>query len=293
MKARPRFRGDGCSEFAGDRYDRQLRKIGGGKRYLERTFGVPVISFIPPWNDYDENTCRALSAAGVHVLSAELKGPTGADLRLLPQTIAQPGLRGSVEDGLAAQGNGQLVVALIHPFDFKESGDPRAIMTLAQFDDLLGWLLSHENVRIATLADEMVAGADLTPERYRANLPRWTWSRLLPPSLRHFGAAQGVYLTRTAVAAADRTTIALVVALYAVIVLAAGGLGFLAARVVRIHHQASMVLLAIVLLAAAFSLMAHAKSTGLGYKALATALASVPAASGLLAGRLRYRRQEM
>ncbi len=271
------------SEFAGDQYDAQLSKIREGKRYLESVFDVPVTSFVPPFNRYDENTCRALSVAGIRLLSGSLLGPTSSSLQFLPATASLPGLVDCVKRRLADQGSGQLIVALFHPFDFQESGDSRAITTLEEFDDVVGWLSSHENVRIATFGDESDAGVDLTAQRYWANHPKkLTWSTLLPQGLRPTTCASGAYLTQSAIASAHRTAIATVLGLYAAIVAPAGGLGFLAARVLRTHHLSALFLLVPFTFAVVLVLMLRGRFLrGVRHKALAAAL-----------GRLRRRTNE-
>ena len=56
----------------GLQFEEQLRKIEQGKRALEEWLETPVVSFIPPWNTYDEQTVRALDAVNIRALSASL-----------------------------------------------------------------------------------------------------------------------------------------------------------------------------------------------------------------------------
>ncbi len=60
------------SEFMGLQFEEQLRKIEQGKRALEEWLETPIVSFIPPWNTYDEQTVRALDAVHIRALSASL-----------------------------------------------------------------------------------------------------------------------------------------------------------------------------------------------------------------------------
>lgn len=50
----------GHSEFRGLSPKNQMEKIRTGKEYLERVFGCRVVTFIPPWNSYDQSTIMAL-----------------------------------------------------------------------------------------------------------------------------------------------------------------------------------------------------------------------------------------
>ncbi|MCS6862490.1 MAG: DUF2334 domain-containing protein [Abditibacteriales bacterium] len=69
------------SEFVGLQFEEQLRKIEQGKRALEEWLETPVVSFIPPWNTYDEQTVRALDAVHIRALSASLStAPNGSGL---------------------------------------------------------------------------------------------------------------------------------------------------------------------------------------------------------------------
>jgi peptidoglycan/xylan/chitin deacetylase (PgdA/CDA1 family) len=58
------------SEFAGKPLEEQLEKIRSGKAYLERIFLREIVTFIPPFNSYDQNTLRAIAKSGIKVLSS-------------------------------------------------------------------------------------------------------------------------------------------------------------------------------------------------------------------------------
>jgi hypothetical protein len=93
-------RGMPHSEFRGDSYAVQAEKIGHGKAMLEEITGRPVLSFVPPWNTYDERhpegTARHMASS---CLSANRYGPlvsTIETMRFLPITVELPDLESAV-----------------------------------------------------------------------------------------------------------------------------------------------------------------------------------------------------
>jgi len=65
---------EGYSEFAGLKYEEQVQKIKKGKEFLEQKLGMPVLTFVPPWNSYDVDTLRALEQTGFQCLSSNRQG---------------------------------------------------------------------------------------------------------------------------------------------------------------------------------------------------------------------------
>lgn len=58
-------------ELDGLDYGTQLYKLSKGKHVLDSIFQTNVITFIPPYNWYDENTIRALEQIGIVNISAD------------------------------------------------------------------------------------------------------------------------------------------------------------------------------------------------------------------------------
>ncbi len=283
-------RAQGYSEFAGEQYDTQLRKIQEGKRYLEKALGVPITCFIPPWNHYDENTCKALSAAGIRMLSANLKGPPSKDLQYLPCTAVLQGLLPGVEDGLESPGSGKLLVAQFHHYDFRNrSEDQRATMPLTLFDRLVHRIASLQSIRIVTFSD--LADVDLSSARYEANLGRLQLAMLLPKRIRN-NNDRSVYLTTAELADRHTRLLAMALGYYAAVILLAGLLGLVLARFLRIRPLYAWLLLLLVGIGATAYVMVYSEQWGLDYSAATNATIGVAAVVGLLVGRLRYRRYE-
>jgi len=59
----------GGSEFGGAPYETQLERLRRGKRIVTDCVGETPVTFIPPFDTYDENTTRALSAVNVTAVS--------------------------------------------------------------------------------------------------------------------------------------------------------------------------------------------------------------------------------
>ena len=201
------------SEFAGLPPDVQSRMIEEGIRILTAA-GLPrPVSFVPPFNTYDEATCRACALHGLTILSGDRRGalPDPPDsLRLLPTTWEWPHLREHLDEMLAfAQQVGArraVCVVLVHYFDFEESGSARAVTSLAEFDDVLGRISRDPRVCVTTLAQLAADDADIVTaarfradRRFRRGVYRLGAVRLLPyrllPDPRYFGAywAPAVY----------------------------------------------------------------------------------------------------
>jgi peptidoglycan/xylan/chitin deacetylase (PgdA/CDA1 family) len=64
------------TEFEGLDYDSQFYKIRSGKVFLERILGAKIITFVPPYNSYDDNTLKVLEKFDFRCLSASLRGQT-------------------------------------------------------------------------------------------------------------------------------------------------------------------------------------------------------------------------
>ena len=142
------------SEFAGLSAEKQHEIIKQGKDSLN-AWGLQATTFIPPWNSYDEATLMALSKNGFNMLSADALGEiinpsVTSPIRYLPSTCVLPDLPKAVRTALrtvseysseqiAKQGP-LVVVAYFHPYDFLESNPHRGVISLPQFDRLLGGL---------------------------------------------------------------------------------------------------------------------------------------------------------
>lgn len=142
------------SEFTGVDPVRQSEWVSDGRRVLEAIFGKPVTGFVPPWNSFDANTTQVLERLKYRYLSAGGWLDTGCSpgLSYLPRTCQMAALP-EVIDALEAFGSlDPVVVAVMHHYNFSESGDPQAHTDLARFKALLKALAQDERVQTATLS---------------------------------------------------------------------------------------------------------------------------------------------
>jgi hypothetical protein len=183
-----------ASEFAGLPFATQRRLLIHGKSLLESTFGVPVRVFIPPFNAYDHSTLRALPPTGFQTLSAARRGPIEADLPLayLPGTTFPDQFRVAVSAALRHGTDGQLMIVVLHPYDFVESGESLPVfrkngrqLTLGALLADLRWAETQRGLHFVSVGD-LVGAEDLSGVRIAADaritaLSESHW--VLPPGL--------------------------------------------------------------------------------------------------------------
>lgn len=156
---------DGRSDIPGRPEQRQREMLFDGKAFLERSLGVPVTVFVPPFNRYDPATVAALDNLGFDILSASISpvGSISSKVKCVPGTTYPQVLRATVEKALT-QGAGQgLIVVIMHRYDFLESGvklpefrgaseahPGAAQITLDELKQVLQWIRSSPGIEIST-----------------------------------------------------------------------------------------------------------------------------------------------
>jgi len=189
------YQAEDYSEFAGLNYEEQVQKIKKGKEFLEQKLGMPVLTFVPPWNTYDENTLIALEKAGFTHLSASARGVASSATRLqfLPATVGITQLKHAVVMARQTLDRSPVIVALFHPYNFTEVDPLRGLITFDEFTQTLEWISQQEDVRVEPIRHIQ----SLRRERYVAN----KWLRLpLPTALQVYPhvylSSSGVQATR-------------------------------------------------------------------------------------------------
>ena len=169
------------SEFYGLDYEVQLVKIRRGKEFMEGKFGAPVTTFIPPWNSYDRNTLKALDKAGIDCISANRYGLAEKPLQLkyAPIVAETSDLKRAINSA-RKMNEAPLIVVLIHPYDFTESGDSRAKISCIEFGNLLLWLSSQQDIKICSISQLLSQRVSLGGDRFIANRPSLL-ENILPP----------------------------------------------------------------------------------------------------------------
>ncbi len=174
------------SEFVGLDYATQVKRLSRGKRLLEEMSGKPVQSFVPPWNQYDHNTLRALEALEFTTLSAGWKGVVNKESKIcfVPATCSLKNLRDAIKAARTSSDQQPLIVALFHHYDFTESKDKRGNMSLQSLSDLLDWLALQKDLRFISISQANKVIADLSAQRFLM-VERWrSVERFLPSKLR-------------------------------------------------------------------------------------------------------------
>lgn len=142
------------TEFSGLDYNSQAERLAKGKNLLEGMIDVPVNTFVPPWNRYDQNTLRALEALGFSTLSADSKKRGGTEtckLHFLPYSCNLSEVREAVKASRTSSDPQPVIVVLFHEYDFKEINKKRGRITYSEFFALLNWLKSQNDVRLLSI----------------------------------------------------------------------------------------------------------------------------------------------
>jgi peptidoglycan/xylan/chitin deacetylase (PgdA/CDA1 family) len=145
---------DNPTEFRGRPFDEQLHIIAGGKSHLEEVFGLPIETFVPPFESYDADTVAVLEKLGFLYFSSGDRGLGNRKsfIEFLPMTCNLVELRDAVEAARRSDDPQPLVILLFHAYDFVENSPETGILTLDQFDETLAWLAAQSDVECMTVA---------------------------------------------------------------------------------------------------------------------------------------------
>jgi len=141
------------SEFVSVPPEEQAGMIHAGHDHLRHLFDTPLKGFVPPWNTFDSATTRILAAARFEYISCAWDTPPRSDIRVLPRTCHLSTLRKSIYQARAVAFLQPVVIAVMHHFDFRESGSDKANCDFSVFENLLAWLRRQRNIRIQTLGE--------------------------------------------------------------------------------------------------------------------------------------------
>lgn len=158
------------TEFKGLEYKEQLKKLSEGKAYLEKLMGIPIHTFIPPYNTYDLNTLKALEVLGFEILSAGIHGNVifGSKLAFMPMSIRLHQLKQSVEKARNSLDKEPLIVVMFHEYDFLDmqvEGIDKKLITIEDLNRLLIWLNQQKDVQIENLKQATYQIDDLSAKR--------------------------------------------------------------------------------------------------------------------------------
>jgi len=198
------------SEFSGLPERQQALLLRTAKESLETATGATIRAFVPPFNQYDEATLRALKETGFELVSAGMGSfsKSSSTLRFLPSTTYIDQLEECISTAISEGHTDAMVIVTIHPYDIVESGEklPRIRrghkqITLQSVLDVLKRLQKTDAAQPISVATLMTSGEDLSIERWQANLrlkqSSITQYRVLPATL-HLYPLPGLYYSRGA-----------------------------------------------------------------------------------------------
>jgi peptidoglycan/xylan/chitin deacetylase (PgdA/CDA1 family) len=168
------------SEFVGLPLEAQVDSLSKGKALFRHSANLHPTVFVPPWNAYDRQTLEALSRVDYVCLSANRFGPVRDGLRFVPITADLLELRDAVASARNSQDPDPVIGVILHPYDFKGSGDSRALTDAAAFDAELAWLATQKDVAVVSISELARKNATLDADRFRANQPLW-FESIVPP----------------------------------------------------------------------------------------------------------------
>jgi hypothetical protein len=213
------------AEFAALPYEEQLSRIERGKQFLEAQLGVEVAIFVPPWNNYDANTIKALEVKQFKYLSASVWGPSDSSfLAFLPCTIGSPTkIKEAVAAARKSSDPAPIIVVLFHPYDFYEykTRRRRGVLNVDQLADALQCLARQPDVHVVPMSGVSEASS----RRYANNRRLVNLNSKLPSFLRH--EPDLMYFSETFASRQGLRLLICLFALYAALLLLVAGVCFL------------------------------------------------------------------
>ena len=170
--------GERDSEFAGQPPGQQAERLRTGKTQLEEWVGEgTVVSFIPPWNTFDDGTLAALDGLGFIALSAALSERPVDPLAAVPHTCGLRDLRRTLRRLDGREGHA-FVVCMFHHFSFTDSPDPLARVygqiALSGLSPLLAWCRERPGIELLTVGEAARRyRGELTDGRVAEAAERW------------------------------------------------------------------------------------------------------------------------
>lgn len=159
------------SEFAGDDYDTQFNKISEGKKLLEMASRKEVITFVPPWGTYDENTLFILEKLKFQTIGTDPRIEHGnyiSSLNFLPHICGPLQVRNAVMSARKSAQTDTIILIQFHEYDFKEINANSGIVTFREFSNLLKWISNQEDVQVLSI-DQASKVVDLSMNRFMLN----------------------------------------------------------------------------------------------------------------------------
>jgi len=160
------------TEFWGVPLAQQRELLKSGQRCLAAVFGAAPEGFVPPWNTFDAATVAAARAEGFRYISAAREVPRAADghVPLVPISCSVSQVWTAVPEAERFRTLEPVVIAVLHHYDFKESGATNSRLDLAELDRILDWVAGHPALESATVSR---LAARIPPAHWRRSVRRW------------------------------------------------------------------------------------------------------------------------
>lgn len=170
------------TEFWGTPPELQSQRVQGGQSVLENLFGSKVRGFVPPWNTSDAATLAALSELGfTYVSGGESTPRCPASLKNLPRTCQMADLKRVITEARPHAWMSPILIAVLHHYDFVESGSELARISLRNFGELLKWIADQPYLKRTSLGElSLQETGSLGDLRTMRRLLPWRLQRYVP-----------------------------------------------------------------------------------------------------------------
>ncbi len=160
-------------EFGNVPIKEQFRRIDLGKSFLDSVFQQEIITFIPPWNAYDENTLKVMEVLEMKIISSSLtinQPYSNERISYLPHTIDNPALLIPILE--QNKNRSGVIVLMFHPYDIGKH------FSLQDLDSLLS-KVSRYDLNFTTFKGLIIEKESADGKRFGANLEVNLMSKLL------------------------------------------------------------------------------------------------------------------
>ena len=142
------------SEFKGCPIEQQVELIKTGKSLLDNIFIPRDRGFVPPWNSFDYNTLLATEQLRFRYISAGWEVPEKhkkRGVKIIPRTTQASKLCLKIKKYRLYSPLNPILVAVLHHYDFVESGSDIAKFNLHEFEETIKKTSSSKYVNMISL----------------------------------------------------------------------------------------------------------------------------------------------
>lgn len=177
---------NGKGEFGGLNYSEAQRRIRMGMDVLKSAVSQDIVTFIPPFNAFNDSTLVAMKDNGLFILSADMHSNIYRDgIQYYPETLGhlmkQKGIWHATEDAIfGCNQKDAICVVMFHAYDLPDEA------SWQRLEKLLDACKVDKNIELHTFRSLYDSGNLSTQYRYRANqLHSLLQKHLLHPGVLH------------------------------------------------------------------------------------------------------------